>query len=117
MSYELHDGDLYFELRDQFNNIGHGHRPADPEAVAKWLREEGYSVYKAMRPESSHDKDWWAGVLGEGIHTAFRKGTDHPESHKYWEMIRDMPNELWGEVLAYVVWSLGYMKLIEVEES
>jgi hypothetical protein len=60
--------------------------------------------------------DDWKSVLGEGIHVAFRKGSDHEKAHEYWELIRDMPNELWDDVLGYVVWSLQYMKLIEVSE-
>lgn len=32
-------------------------------------------------------------------------------------MIADMPNELWNEVLQWTVWSLEYMKLIEVTKE
>lgn len=65
----------------------------------------------------SMTQDDWKSILGEGIHTAFRKGTDHPESARYWNVINDMPNELWDDVLAYLVWSLDYMNLIEIEEK
>lgn len=54
-------------------------------------------------------------VLGEGIHVGFRKGTDHPQSHEYWMMIAGMPDELWGEVLGYVVDGLVAMKIVEVK--
>lgn len=58
----------------------------------------------------------WASVLGEGIHTGFRKGSEHPRSSHYWNVINDMPDELWNDVLSYLVWSLDYMQLIKVRE-
>lgn len=59
----------------------------------------------------------WSEILGEGIHTGFRKGSEHPDAHKYWMLIRDMPNELWGDVLEYAVGGLASMKLIEVKKE
>ena len=66
------------------------------------------------KPETKYTEDDWKSILGEGIHVAFRKGSDHPKAHDYWLMIKDMPDDLWDDVLGYVVWSLDYMKLIEV---
>lgn len=59
----------------------------------------------------------WKSVLGEGIHTAFRKGSDHPRSSEYWNLINSMPNELWNDVLGYVVWGLESMDLIETKDE
>jgi hypothetical protein len=55
----------------------------------------------------------WCSILGEGIHTGFRKGTDHPRAHDYWKLIAEMPGELWGDVLAWTVECLQDMGLIE----
>ncbi len=62
-------------------------------------------------------RDEWKSVLGEGIHVSFRKGTDHPQAHDYWKSIQDMPSDLWDDVLDYLVFSLEYMKLIEVADE
>jgi hypothetical protein len=65
--------------------------------------------------ETRYTEDEWKSILGEGIHVAFRKGSDHPEAHDYWKLIQKMPDELWDDVLGYVVWSLSYMNLIDVK--
>lgn len=45
-------------------------------------------------------------MIGEGVHTGFRKGTDAKGSHKAWVAIG--ANESgWDEVLDYVMWGLG----------
>ena len=67
--------------------------------------------------ERKYTADEWASMIGEGIHTGFRKGTEHPRSHEYWTLIKEMPNELWNEVLDYCVSGLVYMKVIEVKET
>lgn len=59
----------------------------------------------------------WASAIGEGIHTGFRKGTDHPKSSEYWNMISKMPDDLWNQVLDYCVWGLGYMGFMEFTEE
>jgi hypothetical protein len=69
-----------------------------------------------MAEPKTYTRDEWASILGEGIHVAFRKGSDHPKAHYYWKMIQEMPNELWNDVTDYVVDSLVSMKLIEVRE-
>jgi hypothetical protein len=54
-------------------------------------------------------------VLGETIHTAFRKGTDAPQSVKIWNAISNMDPEEWVRVLDWILWALGYSgyRLIE----
>lgn len=59
----------------------------------------------------------WASVIGEGIHTGFRKGSEHPRSSEYWNILNEMPSELWNEVLEYCVSGLEYMDLIEVKDG
>jgi hypothetical protein len=72
---------------------------------------------KTKDEKQIYSRDDWASILGEGIHVAFRKGTDHPKAHDYWKMIQEMPDELWNDVTTYVVDSLVYMKLIEVTDD
>ncbi len=45
--------------------------------------------------------------MGEAIHTAFRKGSDHPTADQIWKLIREMPAEEWGKVVSFVTYGLG----------
>ena len=47
------------------------------------------------------DKEWIE-YLGEAIHTAFRKGGRTQESHTIWKLIKDLPDEEWETILAFV---------------
>jgi hypothetical protein len=40
--------------------------------------------------------------LGEAVHVAFRKGSDHPSAGKIWSLIREMPDEEWRSVLDFM---------------
>jgi hypothetical protein len=40
-------------------------------------------------------------ILGEGVHTAFRKATDAPQAAKIHQLINEMGPLAWGE---YVSW-------------
>jgi hypothetical protein len=42
-------------------------------------------------------------ILGEAIHTAFRKGSDHKNAGKIWSLIRDLPEEEWGNILEFII--------------
>jgi hypothetical protein len=66
---------------------------------------------------AKYTADEWASMIGEGIHTGFRKGSDHPKASEYWNLISKMPNELWNEVLDFCVDGLIYMKVIDVKEG
>lgn len=59
-----------------------------------------------------------ASIIGEGLHTGLRKGTDAPEAHDLWTAVRDS-NRAWSEALAYLVDGLDYMglALCKKEES
>lgn len=65
--------------------------------------------------EKKHDEEFWMSVIGESIHSGFRKGTDHPEAHRYWKLISDMPQELWDDLLGWTTYCLDEMGLIKVE--
>lgn len=55
-------------------------------------------------------------ILGEGIHTGLRKGTDAPEAHDLWMAISNSDNA-WSDALGYAVWGLGYMGLALVRKE
>jgi hypothetical protein len=61
--------------------------------------------------------DDWMSMIGEGLHTGFRKGSDHPENMKYWKIIQEMPTELWDDALRYLVSGLEYSGVIEVRKE
>jgi hypothetical protein len=55
-------------------------------------------------------KEDWASIIGEGLHTGLRKGTDAPEAsvlHRY----IGQSDRAWSEALAYLVWGLDSMGL------
>lgn len=56
-------------------------------------------------------------LLGEGIHTGLRKGTDAPGAHDLWVSISNS-GQAWSGAVAYAVWGLKYMgyKLVEEEK-
>ena len=49
-------------------------------------------------------RDDFKELLGEGFHTAFRKGTEAPQSHQIWLLIGEMDNKDWGGVLEFVAY-------------
>lgn len=61
-------------------------------------------------------RDEWKSVLGESIHTGFRKGTERPGSGDAWRYIADLDSEMWDDVLGWVVYCLEEMDMIEVAE-
>ncbi len=46
--------------------------------------------------------DNFAGYLGEGFHTAFRKAAFSPESNEIWQLIKHLDNSEWESVLRFV---------------
>lgn len=102
--------------------------PIDSEGERDWVWEDkadtpnsaAKSLYEsAVSPELPHkiSEEDWRSVIGEGIHTGFRKGTDHPQAHDYWKLIEGIPDKLWDDVLAWTVSGLQYMGLIEFGNS
>lgn len=57
-------------------------------------------------------------LLGEGIHTGLRKGTDAPGAHETWMAI-NTNDEAWSEALDWAVWGLHEMGFVlcKVEEQ
>lgn len=50
-------------------------------------------------------------VLGEGIHTGLRKGSEAPSSGPLWRAITDSKDGAWPDALRYCVWGLDQMGL------
>ena len=50
--------------------------------------------------------------LGETLHTGWRKGVDHPESHKMWELINNLPPEKWDDYLEWCLYCFEVLKII-----
>lgn len=42
-------------------------------------------------------------LLGEGIHTGLRKGTDAPDAHALWKAIADSETGAWQDAIEYAV--------------
>lgn len=98
--------------------LDHGRRRAlDPVDRLRWLSEQGFGddiravlnevedLREAVNPitgaygiTDSALRSW----VAEGMHTAFRKGTDHPYATVIHQLITDMPGENWGEVTKFV---------------
>lgn len=47
-------------------------------------------------------------VLGEGIHTGLRKGTDAPEAHDLWVAISNS-DRAWSDALKFFLYGLDVM--------
>jgi hypothetical protein len=56
-------------------------------------------------------------MLGEAVHTAFRKGSGHPDAHAVWLAIRNMNNKAFSDCMDWVVWSLFYAKEEEAKRA
>lgn len=54
--------------------------------------------------------------LGEAIHAAFRKASDHHQADKVWQAIRDWPDDDWRRVLGFITYGLGIDAALVKEE-
>jgi len=74
---------------------------------------------EAMEPTYEPvDVEMARSLLGEGIHTGLRKGTDAPGAHDLWVAIHDS-TEAWSEAIDFAIWglvSMGY-ELCKREEK
>jgi len=59
-----------------------------------------------MKPGERISYEQLEGCLGELIHTAFRKGTDAPQSDEIWHLIREMRGVSWNQIIRWIVWAL-----------
>ena len=57
-----------------------------------------------MTPLTKAQKTALREQLGEAVHTAFRKGSDHPNAHQIWVLIKDMPEPEWRSVLDFIAY-------------
>lgn len=64
------------------------------------------------------DKETALSLLGEGIHTGLRKGTDAAGSHAAWKAI-SANDSGWSDALEFFYWGLEYMgyAVCKVEEE
>ena len=53
-------------------------------------------------PMTPEDKEWFKDCLAEGIHTAFRKASDHSSAHAIWKLIRTLPGGAWDNIVNFV---------------
>lgn len=58
----------------------------------------------------------FSSMLGEGFHTAFRKGTDCPQAHPIWKLIQEMPPGEWSAVVEFVVSGMEYSDFIHFNQ-
>lgn len=48
-------------------------------------------------------------LLGEGVHTGLRKGSDASDSGTLWRAIFESKTTAWSDALDYAVWGLNEM--------
>ena len=51
--------------------------------------------------------------LGEGIHTGFRKATDHEAANRAWKAIKDLPHEDWAAVCHFALDGMGVLAALK----
>lgn len=50
-------------------------------------------------------------IIGEGLHTGLRKGSEAEDAHALWVAIKQSDTSAWSDALDYLVWGLGEMGL------
>jgi hypothetical protein len=55
------------------------------------------------------DADEAASLIGEGVHTGLRKGSDAEGAHDLWLAIDKLSTSAWSDALEYMVSGLEYM--------
>lgn len=66
-------------------------------------KPEGRTVTGVVPP-----KDEILSMVGEGIHTGLRKGTDAESSGPMWQAIANSSDGGWSEALDWFLWGLRY---------
>jgi hypothetical protein len=59
---------------------------------------------------TNKDKEFLRDALGEGLHVAFRKGSDCDEADKIHKLITKMPDAEWSKIIDFVAWGMGLDK-------
>jgi hypothetical protein len=54
------------------------------------------------------DTDTAASLIGEGIHTGLRKGSEAPSSATLWRAIAESDDSAWEDAVAFCLWGLEY---------
>ncbi len=67
--------------------IAQGPRPKPPVVIESTADE--WELYQSE-------------LIGEALHTAFRKGNDDPASYEMWKLIDGMDGEQWAMIVAFV---------------
>lgn len=68
------------------------------------VRTGAGASYTPLPPEEC------ASVIGEGLHTGLRKGSDDPKAPDLWGSIHDA-GQAWSDALAFLAWGLDHMGL------
>ena len=55
------------------------------------------------------ETDRLIGIIGTGVHTGLRKGSDAPSAHGLWTAISRSQDGAWSDAAEYCLWSLRYM--------
>lgn len=58
-----------------------------------------------------------ASILGEGVHTGLRKGSEASDAHILWEAIADSNTTAWSDAVAFCAWGLSEMGLKVVRDA
>lgn len=77
------------------------------------IKELAQSALDASIRTMTHDD--FASLLAEGIHTAFRKASSHPNAHAIWKLIKELPRDEWGAVIEWVVMGITDGKAVAIE--
>lgn len=67
---------------------------------------------KRLEAEATVEKDVsdedFASLIGEGVHTGLRKGTDAESAHDLWLAISNSTDTAWSDAVGFCVWGIGY---------
>ena len=85
-------------------------------ATASWKEEEikwkaTEARLKARAEELEKKITQSRTLLGEGVHTMFRKGIDAPGSMMVWNFIKDLPDEKWAAAIDWLWRGLGFTEI------
>lgn len=78
------------------------------------ISEEAYEVLRAHRWVPV-DKETAESVVGEGVHTGFRKAAQGPKASQMWNLIHE-DLQSWSDAVSFFVWGLDVMGLAICEK-
>lgn len=80
------------------------------ELIVEALRSAQAGTWTPVADEDARS------IIGEGVHTGLRKGTDAPEAHDLWVAI-SKSDEAWSDALDFFVWGLDQMDMALCKRS